>query len=281
MSCTDLYPSNIIEWQPVECVLNILDIYHGCIGEELYKGRSKGSLAENGIFFFDHYYVPPKKKGDFGTLTKLALPDFKSGEWPLPSASTSESFRCKLFNEVQKCLKPNIASKQSRICLFMPITVFIDFFANAEVRISRTMFSVKVLDSESVLEFVDNGWNTKTVNGITCSVQENSIACKYMIHSQNFIMTFYYRRWHYVSGQLTPLDQDMEDFILNPIQDIDVWYNNDHLSIVKIRGMCTLQQLRLDLQNEEIEMPPTFYFQVNGRKVIKIFHPFYFTLVFI
>lgn len=248
--------------------MNILDVYHGSIGEELYKGRTMSSLAENGIFFFDHYYVPPNRKGAFGTITKLALPDFRSGEWPLPSSSTSESYRCKLFSEVQKCLKPNIASKQSRISLFMPITVFVDFFSNAEVRVSRTMFSVKTLDSENVLEFVDDGWHSKTVNGINCNVTANSIACKYMISTQNFIMTFYYRRWHYLGGQLTPLDQDLEDFTLNPVQDIDVWFNNEHLSIVNMRGMCSLQQLRLDLQHEEVELPTTFVFQINGKKVI-------------
>ena len=149
----------------------------------------------------------------------------------------------------------------------MPIIVFVDCFHNAEVRKSRTMFSVKTLDSANVLEFVDEGWNTKTVNGITCNVQAGSVACKYMIGTQNFIMSFYYRRWHYVGGQLTPLDQDMEDFIDSPIEDIDIWVNNEHLSIVKIRGLCSLQQLRLDLQNDEIELPTTFCFQVNGRKV--------------
>ena len=143
-----------MECQPVECVRNILDACHGSIGEEIYKGKTKGSLVENGIFFFDHYYVPPRRSGELGATTKLALPDFKSGEWSLPSSNTSEGYRCKLFSEIQKCLKANIASKQSRISIFMPITIFVDFFSNAEVRKSRTMFSVTTLDSTNVLEFV-------------------------------------------------------------------------------------------------------------------------------
>ena len=123
----------------------------------MYKGRTKGSLAKNGLFFYDHFYNAPSHSGQWGSLIELALPGFCSGEWPLPNPSTSESYRCKLFYEIKKCLKSGIASKQSRITIFMPIIVFIDFFSSMDVRALKTMLSIKCANMEDILEFVDEG----------------------------------------------------------------------------------------------------------------------------
>ena len=143
MWCTYLYPSNLEDWQPMECIVDLIDVLHSSIGEQMYKGRTGWSLAENGVFFYDHFYVVPSTPLCHGSITKIALPDFRSEEWPLPSQITSESYRCKIFSEIQKCLRTNIASKQCRISLFMPLDVFVDFFSHVEVRRCKTMFSVK------------------------------------------------------------------------------------------------------------------------------------------
>ncbi len=266
-SFLDLYPSNIEDWEPVECVVDIIEVIPAMVGEEMYKGRAKGSLAKNGVFFYDHFYNAPSQSGQWGSLTELPLPGFCSGDWPLPNPSTSENYRCKLFHEVQKCLKSGIASKQSRVVLFMPIIVFIDFFSDMDVRISKTMFSVKSAKMEDIMELVDEGWNMKVQNGITCNVVEGSVTCKYMLSTQNFIMTFFYSRWHNVGGNVVPLDQNLDNFSDDPILDIDVWLNNELLTIVKIRSMCTLHQLRMDMQSEEVETPTSFSFQVKNLKV--------------
>ena len=161
----------------------------------------------------------------------------------------------------------------------MPITVFIDFFSSMDVGVSKTMLSVKCANMEDILEFVDEGWDTKVENGVTCNVVEGSVTCKFMLSTQNFIMTFFYARWHTVGGNLVPLDQDMENFSADPILDVDVWLNNELLTIVKIRSMCTLHQLRLDLQSEEVVTPTSYSFQLQGAKVSLQFMK-YFCIVF-
>lgn len=256
----------------MECIIDLIDVLHSSIGEQMYKGRTGGSLAENGVFFYDHYYVVPTNPLCHGSISRIPLPDFRSGEWTSPSQITSESFRCKIFNEIQKCLKTNIASKQCRISLFMPFDIFIDFFSHVEVRRCKTMFSVKSLQDHNILEFVDEGWNEKVENGVFCSVHMDSIACKYMVASQNFILTLYYSRWHIVDGKKVPLDQNLDDFGDNPIVDIDVWVDNDILCIVKLREQCTLRQLRNDLETEEYDVPANFTFAINKRKVISYLH---------
>lgn len=247
--------------------MDLIDVLHSSIGEQMYKGRTGGSLAQNGVFFYDHFYVVPSTPLCHGTLNKIALPDFRSEEWPLPSQITSESYRCKIFSEIQKCLRTNIASKQCRISLFMPLDVFVDFFSHVEVRRCKTMFSVKNFQDHNLLEFVDEGWNEKIEGGIHCRVHMDSIACKYMVASQNFILTFYYSRWHILDCKKVPLDQNLDDFGDNPIVDIDVWMGNDILCIVKLREQCTLKQLRVDLETEEYEVPANFIFSINRRKV--------------
>ena len=267
MDSTDLYPSNVEDWQPVECIIDIIDVCHSSIGQQMYKGRTERSLAENGVFFYDHFYIVPTSLSSYGVVTSLPLPHFHSGEWPLPSPNTSESYRCKIFNEIQRCLKTNIASKQCRISLFMPLNVFVDFFSKVQVRKAKTMFFVRCLQDANVLEFVDEGWHMKVSNGITCKVHLDSIACKYMVAGQNFILTLYYSRWHVVNGRTIPLDQDMDDFGENPVMDIDIWLGPDIPCIVKIRAQCTIKQLRNDLENEDNDAPQNFVFAINNKKV--------------
>ena len=73
-----------------------------------------------------------------------------------------------------------------------------------------------------MLEFLDRGWDIKSLNGIQCRVDPRTVNVKYMIKSQNFIMSFYYQRSHLVSGIQVPLDQDLLNMQDNPLTDIDV-----------------------------------------------------------
>jgi len=83
---------------------------------------------------------------------------------------------------------------------------------------------------------VDEAWDTKVKDGITCMVHQDSITCKYMVGTQKFIITFYNSRWHHAGRILIPLDQDMEDFGENLIMDLDLWINNEVITILKIRS---------------------------------------------
>ena len=57
-----MYPSNFEEWKNLESIVDMFDYFHGDIGEQMYKDRSKSNQANNGIFFYDHlYYLPIKR----------------------------------------------------------------------------------------------------------------------------------------------------------------------------------------------------------------------------
>ena len=52
----DLYPSKFEERQNLESLVDVFDYFHGNIGEQMYKDRSKSNLVENGVFVYDHFY---------------------------------------------------------------------------------------------------------------------------------------------------------------------------------------------------------------------------------
>ena len=265
----DVYPSSYDEWQSIECVIGIINVYHAFIGEQQYQGRTHRQLAESGVFFYDYFYdLGPDHS--IGTLRPLNLPTFTSDEWPLPSADISEMFRLKLFTEVQRCLKPNVAARQAKIKICMPINVFIDFFAlgDSPIDLKLTMLKCTNIDSNTMLEFLDKDWDLKSSNGIQCKVDPTSVNVKYMIKSQNFIMSFYYQRSHLVNGIQVPLDQNLLNMQENPLLDIDIWMQDELQTTISIGSMCTLQQLREDLiQEDEVELPNDFVFMMNGHRV--------------
>ena len=81
---------------------------------------------------------------------------------------------------------------------------------------------MKRLTYDHVIQFIDEGWDTKTNGKMICKIDQDSIACKYIIATQNFILSFYYSRWHYVGGSLVALNQNLDDFSKDPIVDLDV-----------------------------------------------------------
>lgn len=269
MDCADVYPSSYEEWQSVECILGLMNVFHSFIGAQQYKGRTSSQLAEAGVFFYDHFYEVDFHQG-IGTLTRLAVPEFISNEWPLPSSDISEGIRLKLFQEVQKALKGNIATRLVKIKVCMPLCVFVDFFALSDrpVEVKNTMLVCKNVHASTMLEVLDKGWNVKNQGGITCRVHSESINVKYMIKSQNFIMSFSYQRSFYVRGVLTDMDQDYETELFNSLIEIDIWMDNELQTSLIIGKQCTLQQLRQDLVAEdEIELPDNFRFMIEGTRV--------------
>ena len=257
--------------------MDVFDCFHGSIGEQIYKDRSKSNLAENGIFFYDHFYYVPNKRQTYGNVEKIPLPKFDSHDWSLPSQGTSEAYRCKIFTEVQKCMKPNVASTQSRVNIYMPIEVFVDFFSSSTLRVTKTMIKVENIEINTMLHCVDKGWDTKQDREVICKVQLSSISCKYIIPSQNFILTFYYKRWHHLQGRLVPLEQDIEQMEEDQITEIEIIYINDIIFNMSIRQNCTLDQVRADLQHEAVQLPKNFFFKLHGKKVTIFFQATYNT----
>ena len=116
----------------------------------------------------------------------------------------------------------------------MPVYVFIDFFASLPLLLRNTMITCKNLDSDAILEFLDRGWDIKVINNIHCKVKHSSVSIKYMIKSQNFILSFYYQRAHTINGKLVPLDQNENDMLNNSLIDVDVWMNNELQTTISI-----------------------------------------------
>ena len=215
-------------------------------GTQQYKGRTSSQLADTGVFVYEHFFeLGPHLS--FGKLGKIEVPEFASSEWPLPSTDISEAYRLKLFQEVQKALKGNLATRIVKIKVCLPITVFIDFFALSDrpIDLKNTMLAVKHVDSNTMLEFLDRGWDTKLHNGIFCRVNSESINVKYMIKTQNFIMSFSYQRSFNVNGNLVVLDHSLTDEQNNPLIEIDLSMDvDDELQTSLVTGeLCSLHQL--------------------------------------
>ncbi|KAI5060529.1 hypothetical protein GOP47_0024949, partial [Adiantum capillus-veneris] len=134
--------------------------------------------------------------------------------------------------------------------------------------LKNTMLVCKNVDQDTILEFLDKGWDFCHSNGIDCKVDASSVNVKYMIKSQNFIMTFSCQRSHRVNGVPVILDQYLQNMQGNPLVHIDVWMNEELQTTLSIGGECNLLQLRQDLINEDaVDLPQDFLFQINGRKV--------------
>ena len=57
----------------------------------------------------------------------------------MPGSNIIEAFRCKLFNDVQKSLKPKNLARYVKVKINMPIFVFFDFFACCPIFAKNTM----------------------------------------------------------------------------------------------------------------------------------------------
>ncbi len=149
----------------------------------------------------------------------------------------------------------------------MPIEVFVDFFACCPISAKNTMLICRNMDQETILQFLDEGWNKKCSNNILCEVDPGSVSAKYMIKSQNFIVSFFYRRFHFVQGAQISLDigeQEQEGEIV----DIEIFINDEIQTIISLGKNCTLSQLRADLVNKDkVDLPENFLFKVNNSKV--------------
>ena len=122
------------------------------------------------------------------------------------------------------------------------------------------------------------GWSKKVVSDIVCVVDSNTVNAKYMIKSQNFILSFYYTRYHYVNGVLVPLDNE-EDNPDNPLMNVEIFMDGLLQTIITLGELCSIDQLRQDLINEvEIDTPPSFYFKVNG---VRVSMHFFLTFTFL
>lgn len=256
----------------MECILGFFNVIHGTVGELQYKGRSVRDLAKAGIFFYDHFYQLLDHAHSYGILQRQDFLEWNIIDWPIPDGSIIEAYRAKLYAEVQHSLKPNIATRIVKITIFMPINVFVDIFQEFSIKVCKTMFTFKAKACDDIPKFLDDGWNKIMANSVYCEVVHDTINLKYMFASQNFILSFYYKRSRMIGTQLVPMEQDESSSCLQcDIIDIDVVENGILIASITLGRYCTLSRLRNDIINEtEGSVCMGFSFILDNKKVNKV-----------
>ena len=266
-----LYPSSYEEWQPVECIIGILNVVHSHIGQLQYEGRSPKSLADAGIFFYDNFYYLLDKHKTKGRLQELPLhTEWNFLDWPILDQFSMESVKCKLFKDIQKSLRGSIPTRVVKIILYMPITVFVELFHCCQVKITKTMLSCRNPDTLFLQNLLDDGWSKRVHENIHCHIALQTVNVKYMIATQTFIMSFWYKRSRYIKGDLVPLDQEAASLENDKVIHVEVYDTQSSLlTDITLRESSNLQQLRQDILDECQEpLPSEFLFFHNGRKVL-------------
>lgn len=159
-------------------------------------------------------------------------------DWPIPGTFVLESVKSKMYKNVQCSLRGSIATKIVKIVMYMPITVFVDLFSVADVRITKTMLICKNLNSEVSTNLLDEDWFIKEVDNIHCAIALETLIAKYMIATQTFILSFWYKRSRYIYGNLVPLDQEATSLGDNKVIDISVF--DEASNLISIRGSIVI-----------------------------------------
>ena len=185
---TLVYPSSYKEWELVECIVGIMFVIHAHIGVLQYEGRSNMSLANEGIFFYDHFYDIGKLHQG-GRLIPLPLTsDWNYIDWPVPDFCVLELIRSKLFKDVQRSLRVAIPTKNVKLSMYCPITVFVELFGSSNIHIAKTLLLCKNPPTAAIF---DNGWKSREAEGIQCDIAEDTMLAKYMLATQTLIVSYW------------------------------------------------------------------------------------------
>ena len=211
ISCfPDIFPSDCLEWEPLESFTGTFEGIHADFGELLYSGYSGSELATRQIFFFNANYVLPKRDG-YGKLVPIPAPALASIEWPLPDNCTLVAFKRRIEVDVQAAMKCTYGSHKATISWFVPLHLFVYIYQSAEVHQTPTMWISK--GDGALNSFLAERWETKVVqhqgDTIKCSVIGEKIISRYYIAKQTLSMVFSYRRWKLTSSIWEALDSDI------------------------------------------------------------------------
>ena len=70
----DIFPSSLIEEQPLRCLLGTFLTLHATIENIVLAGTTPLDLAQRRIFFYSHNYIVPKHNGGYGKLEPIIAP---------------------------------------------------------------------------------------------------------------------------------------------------------------------------------------------------------------
>ncbi|CAM6086143.1 unnamed protein product [Calypogeia fissa] len=159
-----IYPTQCEDWQDPYSIKDLVVVVHGAIGEVTRGSRSHKDLLESGIFFYDASYVPPSSKGKLGKLIPTSSPPLDDPSWPIPDMSSSESFRARLYSDIQFAMKGSTGGRLCRLNWFMPLHIMVDLF-NVQIgdgmHHTKTMFVFKPASEALLASLMDSGWDVK------------------------------------------------------------------------------------------------------------------------
>lgn len=260
----DIFPSDFVEWEPVESFTGTFQAIHVELGELLYAGSLSSELVSRDIFFYSHTYVTPRQDG-YGSLSPIQLPSFDSLEWPRPDNALIAATKRRMEVDVHAAMKCTYGSHKATVTWFMPLHVFVHIFRLQSIHRTPTMWICR--GDNALNSFLAAGWETKIVNhqgdNIKCSVIGELLVFRYHIARQSLSMVFSYRRWKQTRGVWEALDSDVS---VRESIELQILLQDDVVHDIFVNNDWHLGHLR-EYLNLRYTLPKAYLFVVNGKIV--------------
>ena len=137
------------------------------------------------------------------------MPELDDLDWSLPDMDTNESYRIKMACDFWQVMKATTGSKFGQVHWFIPIHVFVDFFAAGSNYVRKmAMLYIFAQPCPNLLSnLMDLGWNEKIEIGnayiMKCIVSTPSMSFRYHVGRQTLYANLQYSRAHLIPGSNT------------------------------------------------------------------------------
>lgn len=244
---TDVYPSSLCEWQPVESFTGTFQALHGDFGRLLYQNKNPSFFLAEGIYLYEHKYIVPTNETDYGTLERIPSPTLSSlSEWELLDLQTIQSFKHKVIQDIHKAMMFGRISKRLKLSWFIPLHIFTACFNKIHMQRTKTMWLCRRIQSQDLDAILGDEWKVKEGvhkgDSIRCCACCDSVVMSYHIHRQTLYMGLEYRRWKKTQGCWKPLDSEsIQQF------EVQVHLGNDNMKTLKCNNKWSLKDMRTTL----------------------------------
>lgn len=243
--CADIFPSNLVEEQPLCSLTGTFEAMHASIGEVVLSSRTPLDLSQCRIFFFSHSYVIPSRDGGFGKLEFIPCPPLSSLEWPIPDTWSVISLKTKMASDIHTSLKYSKASRTGGLSWFFPIHIFAHMFHAIPCTNTPKMFICKRVDGVQMQSLLGDNWDV--MEGVhkndmfRCKVVESSVSFLFLQARSTLYLRFHYERWMKKHGLWVPLQASDEE--ITPIE-LCVLMPNGSTETISASKYWTLSNVR-------------------------------------
>ena len=205
----DIFPSTLIEEQPLRSLSGTFLALHATIGKVVLDGRTPSDLAQGRIFFYSHTYIIPRHDGGYGKLEPIPSPSLQSSEWPKPDVWSVMALKHKIVSDIHASLKFGKASRSVGLSWCCPIHVFVHMFCTFPFTQAPTMFVCKEVDHEALDFLLGDKWDS--VEGMhdgdiyRCNIAHSRISLRYLKLRTTLYIRFHYERWMKKRSKWIPL----------------------------------------------------------------------------